>query len=103
MSEADYRAAYPDLPALPEMAFQSSELTSAGVPWREVPDFALPRVEWLDGRNVPAEGGLPTIDQFPTYFLPFLLCTPTIQPDQRPRPMPTARGNGLQIVARVLG
>jgi hypothetical protein len=28
MSEADYRAAYPDLPALPKAAFQSSDKPS---------------------------------------------------------------------------
>ena len=29
----------------------SADLTSAGVPWSEVPDFALAHVEWMDGRH----------------------------------------------------
>ena len=37
-------------------AVGSSDVTSAGVPWSEVPDFALADIEWMDGRHGPAKG-----------------------------------------------
>jgi hypothetical protein len=39
----------------------ASELTSAGVPWSEVPDTPCPYTEWLDGRQGPAEDILPSV------------------------------------------
>jgi hypothetical protein len=103
LSETDYHANYPDLPALPKTAFQppganthpgpsvekaepasgtSSELTSAGVPWSEVPDFALPHAEWLDGRHGPPEDTLPPVDKLPIPEV--LFAQPVLHPG-RPR------------------
>jgi hypothetical protein len=42
-----------------------SDVTSAGVPWSEVPDAPCPYTEWLDGRHGPAEDILPAVDQIP--------------------------------------
>lgn len=56
----------------------SSDLTSAGVPWSEVPDFAVAHVEWLDGRHGSAEDGLPSVDQFPIPDVLFAL--PVLHP-----------------------
>ena len=44
-------------------ATASSEVTSAGVPWSEVPDFALFHVEWMDGRHGSAKQTLPPVDR----------------------------------------
>ena len=41
------------------------DLTSAGVPWSEVPEFARPDVAWMDGRQGSARSPLPTIDVVP--------------------------------------
>ena len=41
------------------------ELTSAGVPWTEVPEFARHDVAWMDGRHGPAESLLPSLDVVP--------------------------------------
>jgi hypothetical protein len=41
------------------------ELTSAGVPWGEVPDFACPDVAWIDGRHGSAQAPLPSVDAVP--------------------------------------
>jgi hypothetical protein len=43
----------------------SSELTSAGVPWSEVPDAPCPYTEWLDGRQGPADNIMPSVDEIP--------------------------------------
>ena len=52
------------------------ELTSAGVPWREVPEFARHYVEWMDGRHGSAQTMLPSVDVVPVSdvlnTLPFL-------------------------------
>ena len=37
-------------------AVGSSDVTSAGVSWSEVPDFALADIEWMDGRHGSAKG-----------------------------------------------
>jgi hypothetical protein len=44
---------------------KSTDVTSAGVPWSEVPEFALSHVEWIDNRHGPAKQALPPIDQVP--------------------------------------
>jgi hypothetical protein len=36
-----------------------SDVTSAGVPWSELPDYALAYVEWMDGRHGSAKEILP--------------------------------------------
>src|SRR5262245_21505467 len=38
------------------------ELTSAGVPWSEVPEFARHHVAWIDGRHGSAQSPLPSVD-----------------------------------------
>src|SRR5258705_12338114 len=52
------------------------ELTSAGVPWSEVPEFARGDVAWIDGRRGSAQSSLPPIDVVPVpdilYSLPSL-------------------------------
>jgi hypothetical protein len=52
------------------------ELTSAGVPWSEVPEFARADVAWIDGRHGPAQWALPSADVVPVpdvlYRLPYL-------------------------------
>ena len=48
------------------------------VPWSEAPDFARPHVEWLDGRRVPTDDGLPPVDQFPIPDVLFIL--PVLNP-----------------------
>jgi hypothetical protein len=41
------------------------EFTSAGVPWRDVPEFARSHVVWMDGGNGAAQSTLPSIDDVP--------------------------------------
>jgi hypothetical protein len=41
------------------------DLTSAGVPWSEVPEFARPHVAWIDGRHGSAQTPLPPVDVVP--------------------------------------
>jgi hypothetical protein len=80
-----------------EPTTSSSELTSAGVPWAEVPDFALPDVEWIDGRHGPAGKLLPSISEVPVPEV--LLRVPRLHPD-RPRgskPMADASGAKLRL------
>src|SRR5262249_3747352 len=52
------------------------ELTSAGVPWSEVPEFARPHVPWIDGRHGSARSSLPLVEAVPVpdilYRLPYL-------------------------------
>ena len=58
------------------------DVTSAGVTWSEVPDFARADVEWMDGRHGSAKDLLPAISEVPVpdvlYSLPGLH-------EQRPR------------------
>ena len=63
-------------------ATASSEVTSAGVPWSEVPDFALFHVEWMDGRHGSAKQTLPPVDR--VAIPPVLFTVPRLHPD-RPR------------------
>ena len=52
------------------------ELTSASVPWSEVPEFARRDVAWMDGRHGSAQQPLPSVDVEPVpdilYSLPYL-------------------------------
>ena len=41
------------------------ELTSAGVPWSEVPEFARAHVAWIDGRPGWAQAPLPSVGVVP--------------------------------------
>jgi hypothetical protein len=61
---------------------KSTDLTSAGVPWSDVPDFVLPHVEWIDNRSGPAEQALPPLDQEP---IPPVLYTLSRLHEDRPR------------------
>jgi hypothetical protein len=63
-------------------AADSSDVTSAGVPWSEVPDFALADVEWMDGRHGSAKGALPSIDETP---IPAVLFALPVLHEDRPR------------------
>jgi hypothetical protein len=82
-----------------------SEVTSAGVPWSEVGDLALPHPEWLDGRHEPGwtQCHLSTKSQSPPCFLIFLFCTRTVRVVLKPWPMFMAPGNVLRIADRVPG
>jgi hypothetical protein len=52
------------------------ELTSAGVPWSEVPEFARADVAWIDGRHGSAQSSLPSVEVAPVpdilHRLPYL-------------------------------
>jgi hypothetical protein len=65
-----------DIPA------ESSAMTSAGVPWSEVPGSVVGLVEWMDGKHGPAQDGLPSIEEVP--IPPVLYELPWLHPD-RPR------------------
>ena len=58
------------------------ELTSAGVPWREVPEFARHDVAWMDGRHGSAQATLPSVDVVP---VPDVLNTLPYLHEDRPR------------------
>ena len=58
------------------------ELTSAGVPWREVPEFARHYVEWMNVRHGSAQATLPSVDVVP---VPDVLNTPPFLHEDRPR------------------
>jgi hypothetical protein len=64
------------------LATGSSDLTSAGVPWSEVPNSPCPYVEWMDGRHGSAKQTLPPVDRVP--IPPVLFTVPRLHPD-RPR------------------
>ena len=68
----------------PAAAF--SEVASAGVPWSEVPDFALFHVEWMDGRHNSAKQTLPPVEQvpIPLFYLLSQACTRTVHSERRP-------------------
>jgi hypothetical protein len=53
------------LPAHKPTPIEEADITSAGVPWSEVPDFAKPDVAWIDGRGANAQTVLPGIDEIP--------------------------------------
>jgi hypothetical protein len=63
-------------------ATDSSELTSTGMPWSEVPDSPCPYIEWLGGRHGPVKDTLPTVDQLP---IPEVLFTLPVLHADRPR------------------
>jgi len=44
---------------------KDQDLTSAGVPWSEVPEFARADVAWIDGRNGTAQTPLPPLEAVP--------------------------------------
>jgi hypothetical protein len=58
------------------------EFTSAGVPWSEVPEFALADVAWIDGRHGSAQPSLPSVDAVP---VPDILCGLPYPHETRPR------------------
>ena len=58
------------------------DVTSAGVPWSQVPDFARADVEWMDGRHGSAKDLLPAISEVP---VPDVLYSIPSLHEQRPR------------------
>ena len=81
------------------------EITSAGVPWSEVPEFARVHVAWIDGRHGSAQSSLPPVDVVP---VPDILYTlPSLHEDRpedrKPCSMPQARGRGCETCALALG
>jgi hypothetical protein len=60
----------------------AGDVTSAGIPWSEVPDYVLTKVEWMDGRHGPAREPLPSIDQV---RIPAVLFTLPCLHEDRPR------------------
>jgi hypothetical protein len=58
------------------------DLTSAGVPWSEVPEFARHQVEWMDGRHGSSQWLLPSLDEVP---VPEVLNGLPYLHEQRPR------------------
>jgi hypothetical protein len=58
------------------------DLTSAGMPWNEVPEFARRQVVWMGGRHGSARTPLPNTDVLP---VPEVLNTLPYLHDQRPR------------------
>ncbi len=72
----------------------SSDLTSTGMPWSEVPDSPCPYTEWLDGRHGPAKDTLPSVDQFP--IPQALLALPVLHADRPRGSKPMADVNGAR-------
>ena len=71
---------------------QDEDVTFAGLPWSQVPEFARHQVEWMDGRHGPAQCQLPSIDVLP---IPNILYELASLHEQRPRgskPMIDAAG-----------
>jgi hypothetical protein len=64
--------------------FMSDEkdVTSAGVPWSDVPEFAVHHVEWMDGRHGSSQRPLPSLDEVP---VPDILNRLPYLHEQRPR------------------
>jgi hypothetical protein len=58
------------------------DVTSAGVPWSEIPEFARADVEWMDGRQGSAKDLLPAVNEVPVSDVLFSL--PLLH-EQRPR------------------
>jgi hypothetical protein len=57
-------------------------VTSAGVPWSQVPEFVRADVEWMDGRHGSAKDILPAVSEVPVPDVLFSL--PRLH-EQRPR------------------
>jgi hypothetical protein len=75
----------------------SDDVTSAGMPWSEVPEFALPYVEWMDGRHGCAKDLLPSPEEVPIPAVLFEL--PRLH-ENRPRgskAMIDAQGAGFRL------
>jgi hypothetical protein len=81
------------------------ELTSAGVPWSEVPEFARADVAWIDGRHGSAQSSLPSVDVVPVpdilHRLPYLHENRPV--DRKPCWMPQARGHACGTCVLALG
>ena len=58
------------------------DVTSAGVNWNEVPEFARHHVAWIDGRHGSAQAALPPI-QYRRFYTAFPLCIRIGRPDRR--------------------
>jgi len=73
------------------------ELTSAGVPWSEVPGFARPDVAWIDGRHGSAQAQLPSVDVVP---VPDILNKLPYLHEDRPRGSDAGCRRGAGATAR---
>ena len=56
------------------------DVTSAGVNWNEVPEFARHHVAWIDGRHGSAQAAVPPIDAEPVPKILYRL--PALHPDR---------------------
>jgi hypothetical protein len=81
------------------------ELTSAGVPWSEVPEFARVHVAWIDGRHGSAQSSLPPVDVVPVpdilYRLPYLHEERPV--DRKPCSIRQAREGDCEMCVPALG
>ena len=79
------------------------DVTSAGVNWNEVPEFAQHYVAWIDGRHGSAQAALPPIDAEPVPKILYRL--PALHPD-RPtgsKAMLDAHGARARLAGRRAG
>jgi hypothetical protein len=61
---------------------EGPDVTSAGVPWTEVPEFVRQDVAWMDGRHGSAQTRLPRVDVVP---IPDILTKMPLLHPSRPR------------------
>jgi len=79
------------------------DVTSAGVNWNEVPEFARHHVAWIDGRHGSAQAAVPPIDAEPVPKILYRL--PALHPD-RPtgsKAMLDAHGARARLAGRRAG
>ncbi len=76
------------------------DVTSAGVNWNEVPEFAQHYVAWIDGRHGSAQAALPPIDAEP---VPTILHRPTRSPGPVSIGEQDRRGIAMPIATILLG
>ena len=82
------------------------ELTSAGVPWSEVPELARADVAWMDGRHGSAQSTLPPVDVVPvcrTFCTGCRIFTRTGPADRGPCSMPQGRERDCGMCVLALG
>src|ERR1700738_349376 len=81
------------------------DLTSAGVPWNEVPEFARRHLGWIDGRHASGQSPLPPVHVVPVpdilSSVPYLHDDRPV--DRKPSSMPQVRRRGCGTWGPVLG
>ena len=75
----------------------SGDVTSSGVPWSELPDWVLARVEWMDGRHGAAKEPLPSINEIPIPAMLFILPSPYEDRPRGSKAMLDAHGAKLRL------